>query len=1363
MSNTFTTPDGNSFRWVDADTFTDGKQSYRVEGYNAPETQKIFEDDDKGLRFKRGQVGADETTSVVEQITAAGGYNIIEDSGRTDSFGRKRVRLKNEFGDDLTNTLYYSGAINPTLFTDEEGLLARESGKLDNFLTGKRQYDNIVNEQLSDIQNAPVLFKDIALNEREYVESVVSSIAEQQGLDLSDPDDFRKAKKYAQDANYDMRSIPFIGVEFRSPDRTLENVAYNQFETSWNQGWRGMATGLAGFAELIGEGLDSETIKSWGADQLDDAKDALAAAPELRTVDYKDVDGIWSAFEYLTNNVAMSAPYLITLTGGTLLAPFTGGATAAIAYSAVGGSYAGQVWNDIQGPKGKKEAAGALMAGTAMAVLDRLGLAYIMKPSALLTKQGRIEVAKALKAKNPGMTSAQALAAINKATKSEVKAVIQGMGNFASDNINNSKIIRELAKGAGRGGIAESITEAAQEGTGYLASAQLSEGGLKENFNPSEFQSLLASSAIAGGTLGAGFSGAGRVVDIGDRYAMQKGLMLGSASGLNAYDQISLEQEAERKKQERVLLLEAASNLRKENPGMTAKEALAQVSRESRVERSTFDIIEGLRARTLNTAPDNTNANKVVDLSEKGEFARGSLWDKVKNAPKFLPELYRAAATTAFRPELLRKSEAARKLYALVGQPLGRLYSGRDVQSYEAEVRAGLLETINTKRIFKRFGMRDSVSNSARISDMIRRYVEAKGDESLLKNDPEVLNNLDAIAATITELEIFSQRRYALQNNTYVKQQAGRENLEATPLWWLKHASWDWKKVRQNREAWFDWMRKNALDSNGKPAYSEAELDVLYNKIANNENATAFSLVEGVEFLPGSAKNSAEDLSMKPGFDQFANTNILQNMVNSANQTAKYTAYTEYFGAGGKYLEQLFKDMESELEPEELAELAYHTKSIIDAGTGNYKPIRNKALASLQNTAAFFSAMVGLPLSAISSFPEFAMILYQGRGGKDVQNGLNAAVGEVKAIAKNIATMKVDKRLLNIPLGNIDRESHRRLTEGGLFNDDATIATRLGLGETDVSKAWWQSKFYKWTGIAGITQLQRAIAAAAVTGFVSDRIKILAAKPEGQEYNQDQLDVYIQLKNLGMDVDGMIERYNKYNNQEMFDTFSENNPATDADYKFIDNQMNTVTWYFVNDRIQNPQAYNRPLFFQDPHFQMFVQFNGFISTFTANVVPKLWNDYLKNGSPRMQYNTFAMMMVMMAMAGGSQWLKDYIKFGESTPYLNDAQLLQRALQSSGLLGTGERVLQAALPLYRSRDESLIDRLFGETVGGSPMARNIITGGKAIGALGAGETERAVGQATKLIPGVGPITPIRNILNDLIHGRKPDPYPMKENE
>ena len=139
------------------------------------------------------------------------------------------------------------------------------------------------------------------------------------------------------------------------------------------------------------------------------------------------------------------------------------------------------------------------------------------------------------------------------------------------------------------------------------------------------------------------------------------------------------------------------------------------------------------------------------------------------------------------------------------------------------------------------------------------------------------------------------------------------------------------------------------------------------------------------------------------------------------------------------------------------------------------------------------------------------------------------------------------------------------------------------------------------------------------------------------------------------------------------------------------------------------------------------------------------------------------MVTMMALAGGSQWLKDYLKFGGSTPYLSDAQLVQRALQSSGLLGTGERVLQAALPLYKSRDEGIMDRLFGETIGGSPTVRNLITAGKAVEALGTGDTERATRQATKLIPGIGVYTPGRNIITDAIHGKPIDPFPFKEGE
>ena len=1343
MASEFKGADGVNYRWIDGDTFTDGKQRYRVEGYNAPETSKIRREEretpwyegiiteskepEDVVRFKAGQEGGDETQRVVEGITESGGFNIIEDTGEVDSYGRKRVRLRNKLGSDLTDTLYESGAIKANKFTDETGLLSAQRGRLLEEVNGKRKYDELVREELGDIQNQPVTFKKAATNETQFLNAVVSTVAEQQGLDLNNEDDYRKALDIAQSGNYDPRSLPFQGIQFRKEDRTEENVAYNQFGASWNSGWQGMATGLAGFAELLGVGLGSETIKDWGAEEVWQAKDDLKDSPALRNIDHRNVDSLWDGWEYLTNNVAMSAPYLITLGAGTLAAPITGGLSAGIAYGSVAGSYSGQVWNDIKGPKTRAHAAGSLVAGVAMATLDKLGLMGMgLKPSALIKKEGRVLVAQALKQKFKGITSKQALAMINKASKSVMKETLRGMGNFASDNINNSQMLRRILAGAGRGGLSEGVTEMLQEGGGYSASAAMSEGGLKKNFNPNEFMNLLTASGIAGSTLGAGFGASGQIIDIGDRYAMQKGVMLGSSDRLGNYDKIT-------------------------------HDLGNQGSVEDIVNETTFNT-EDYEHRK--------ESSLLNQSATTGKENRGSLWDKVKDLPEYFPELYRAAANTAFPPELLRKSVAARKLYALLGQPGGKLYSGVDVEGKQAQFRAEMVNIVLPDKIFRRFGLRDNPKNSKKISNMIRRYVNAKGDIVSLQADTEVTSNLEAIMQTVSDLDLFEETEYNMRNGTWKGQKIKeRRNQNIKRQNWFENKTWDWKKVRENRDSWFAFMKK--------AGFKESELQPLYDKIANNEDATDFSMVEGIEYVPGSGKNDITALSSRKGFEMFANEDILQNAINAANQTAKYTAYTTYFGAGGKHIDYLLQQMKEDgISQEERAKVAYHAKNIIDAGTGNYNRIKNRKIAAFQRMGSFYSAMVGLPLSAISSFPEFVMIFYQDSGMADVRKGVHNGIKELKNILKAIGPMEVYKSLRNIPRANTDTQAERRLIRSGQLNDDASVSTRLGMGETDVMMAWWQKQFYKFSGIAGVTQLQRAIAAGRVSSFVSDRIRILDAiqrNPDGsrrsvKEYSQDQIDIYLQLKNLGMDVDKTIDVFNKYNsNANMFEEFADldrsNNVQIQDDYEFIQDQMNTVTWYFVNDRIQNPQAYNRPLFFQDPHYQLFVQFNGFISTFTANIVPRLWNDYLKNGTPRMKYNTFALMVTMMAVAGASQWLKDYLKFGGSTPYLNDAQLLQRALQTSGLLGSGERILQLGLPLYKSRDEGIVGRLFGETAGGAPLMRNILTAGKAVGALGEGNTERSVSQATKLIPGVGPITPIRNIINNFIHGKPLDPYPL----
>ena len=140
---------------------------------------------------------------------------------------------------------------------------------------------------------------------------------------------------------------------------------------------------------------------------------------------------------------------------------------------------------------------------------------------------------------------------------------------------------------------------------------------------------------------------------------------------------------------------------------------------------------------------------------------------------------------------------------------------------------------------------------------------------------------------------------------------------------------------------------------------------------------------------------------------------------------------------------------------------------------------------------------------------------------------------------------------------------------------------------------------------------------------------------------------------------------------------------------------------FVNDAVALPQSANRPLIYQDPRFALFTQFQGFIATFTANHIPKLWGEYVKRGTPAMKYNAFALMTTMIMLGFASQYLKDLIKYGKASPYLTDAEKVRRAIGASGLLGTGERVLDQFFPLYEKRSSNPGEWLFNTTTGESP--------------------------------------------------------------
>jgi len=127
---------------------------------------------------------------------------------------------------------------------------------------------------------------------------------------------------------------------------------------------------------------------------------------------------------------------------------------------------------------------------------------------------------------------------------------------------------------------------------------------------------------------------------------------------------------------------------------------------------------------------------------------------------------------------------------------------------------------------------------------------------------------------------------------------------------------------------------------------------------------------------------------------------------------------------------------------------------------------------------------------------------------------------------------------------------------------------------------------------------------------------------------------------------------------------------------------------------------------------------------------------------------------MMALGGASQYIKDLIKFGQSSPYLDEVGYVQRALYSSGVIGQYERVVDMVHPLYPQRGDGLewmFNTLLGEA---GPSARNIETLLTATGQALEGDTERAVSNVGKVLPGIGPVTSLRRSLSDVAHLENP---------
>lgn len=723
-----------------------------------------------------------------------------------------------------------------------------------------------------------------------------------------------------------------------------------------------------------------------------------------------------------------------------------------------------------------------------------------------------------------------------------------------------------------------------------------------------------------------------------------------------------------------------------------------------------------------------------------------------------------------------------------------------------------------------------------------------------------------------SQLKASNDLAFKFYNREYRKEKG--KNLVYDKDYWWKNQGFDWRKVKDKPTEFKAWLIKNELAT-------EITVEGIYSSIAREGQVTITgqgSLMEGKPYSAWAFSNRFRNISNTDGFSEWSSGNLFETLKRTQVEVGKYVSTAHYFGEGGWKLNQLFEQLEQELDndltQDDIDQFAFYTKAIIDSAQGNFNRIESKNWAAINNYLSSWAIFSGLPIAMLSSLPETLMIYFNLKSDRDFQKANELMITTFTGMFDQAVKAEVKRHEL-------------LLKQLGLSTDQSTIVDRYATGERDISFMRAHETFFRATGIQRITQVQRRMNAAMGHDFIMSGFQVLALAPrkkldianyntykrniknlmkranklskankekspemdsvaneiekqqtllsqlssrefDFEKFTDEEMLTYNQLRSLGINVTlldtlmshletlqrdkvfDMIENDN-FNQvtpyDSMFDTlnrediisrnyddkdgklvreitpresvmrqiargeFQSDNNLTFSELDLveragelqsqIDEEIETGIYRFVNERIQLPGASNRPLFFQDPHYQLLTQFNGFLSTFTANIVPKLWNTNLRKGNTKVKYDTFVLILLMMGMGGGSQYLKDLMKFGEASPYLDKSGYLQRALYSSGVIGQYERVLDAVAPLYPERFkglDSIADKILGESGPAARNIQNVITG---IGQAASGDTPRAVNSFMKTAPYVAPLPSARNAAVEITHGRNPLPETVNE--
>jgi len=1257
---------------IDADTVVDEKGPVRFENLSAPEVQHLRPD---GMTI--GESGGQFYADLYDRLADESDFSEVYRTGEQGYYGRDLGGKKNpETDQKFANKLFFEGLATPVNGEQQElydmGVFARAFGEE----TGDKKetiWSQARQEQEDFNKKRLGGFKIKALNE---------------------------AEKAEYDAFYGESYSPFVGndVQFRHEDRDLNNVANSNFKTGWSVGWGSIKESAAQGLSVLGDVVGSEKLYAAGQENAAFVAYENAQLPNFVN-DISTIENVGDFGDWVAGISGVALPYMLgiigTVAAGTVVAgsaPIWGsaGGIATLLGGTVASApwvwtYSGETYGNMKGNMDQKNAGIALASGTFMTLMDRLGLRGLLKASTGLKQDGLEQVAKIYsKEKNVPLDVAR------QKVGAEVGQlhvdVLKDIGAIATLQMSKSVLAKNIAQRTGFGMAVEGGTEFLQESSGFFMGHLGTDKEVREEMNWDEYKRIAINATAGGILLGGGMAGTSSTYTNLAGFARlnreiapvpEDSDYIGNTLDENmAY--LLNDPEPDFVGPEQVIIGQDGKPLRKRTQ---QQESGAQSWVNIDVQGEAEKIYnEGAKEDTSKTRGGTKSIWQNMKefpgrfVSKVGQFWKKRIYDELTPKGKLIFATMSSMAgmsNTSFMQSLDLGGQK-RQLY----------------QKYSFELNE-LQSRLNT---VLGVGVRGRTSEEA--TQIFMEYIEAKRNNT--KTNPAFKNVEEQLEKLRLDLGGQIDGTLGITDNFYNDIKALLANEDGVthgykPFWFQDSAKLSIPEVLADKDGFIDKL----VEYGWTKEESQSFYDMLESGPMGYDKSQIREL--GFKNFPSkSLKQSKDVLNTVFGKDsKFLETNPFQRTLEAFQEQTNYAVDRKNIGKDGEKLKKLLLMLKDEMGDKWDNRIMTHFLDSVAASRGDYRRMSNKKIERTIGHVTFFNTFSHLDLSALASLPEAALVLMGATRDKRLMELFQLGVNDFAR--KNLIESSNAWSYINPQSGVTRQEYTRNLAD--FYRYGYGSSTHGAIGQVGIDDAVYKASkikefamktFFMANLLKVYTDTTRVARLSLANDAIFGDLEIVRMFPRGSEGRNTGLfhDAFERLRELNIDPDRVAERYSKTidvarsmlnNGGNLTQTEQLYENILVIDPTFIDDMdIARMTW--VDNAIAHPDAMNRPLFYSNPYYRLFTQYNGFMSVFTATILPKIWKS-VKSGDPTAKYSTVAIGATMIMLAFLSQAMKDEWRYGGRPGWLSEKGFYQRGVASSGLLGTPERILGAVSPIY----------------------------------------------------------------------------------